>query len=121
MMEIVDVIKKNKTIWLPGILTTFVIWLPVAFGVSTLLLAGIRRGTDWISATRLEKKCGQILTGKRSFWIGWGCIFLLWLPALLASWPGVYVIDNVFQFQWFQEGNISAHHPILHTYLLGHL
>ena len=44
MMEIVDVIKKNKTIWLPGILTTFVIWLPVAFGVSTLLLAGIRRG-----------------------------------------------------------------------------
>ena len=118
-MEIVDVIKKNKTIWLPGILTTFVIWLPVAFGVSTLLLAGIRRGTDWISATRLEKKCGQILTGKRSFWIGWGCIFLLWLPALLASWPGVYVIDNAFQFQWFQEGNISAHHPILHTYLLG--
>ena len=92
MMEIVDVIKKNKTIWLlgifmgiffsglnalgrylngavseglPGILTTFVIWLPVAFGVSALLLAGIRRGTDWISATRLEKKCGQILTGKK--------------------------------------------------------
>lgn len=48
-----------------------------------------------------------------------GVIFLLWLPTLLTSWTGVYVIDNVFQFQWFKEGNISAHHPILHTYLLG--
>lgn len=28
---------------LPGILTTFALWFPVAFGVSTLLLAGIRR------------------------------------------------------------------------------
>lgn len=104
---------------LPGILTTFGVWFPVAFVVSTFLLVGIQRGTDWISGTWLEKKCGQILTGKKSFWIGWGAIFLLWLPALLASWPGVYVIDNVFQFQWFQEGNISSHHPILHTYLLG--
>ena len=104
---------------MPGILTTFVIWFPVAFVIPTLLLAGIQRGTDWISGTWLEKKCGPILTGKRSFWISWGVIFLLWLPALLASWPGVYVIDNVFQVQWFLEGNISVHHPILHTYILG--
>lgn len=33
--------------------------------------------------------------------------------------PGVYVIDNVFQVQWLQKGNINAHYPILHTYLLG--
>ena len=146
MMKIVEIVKKNKTIWLlgifmgiffsgvnalgrylngaaseglPGILRTFFLWFPVAFGVSSLLLAGIRRGTDWISGTWLNKISVEILNGKKSFWIGWGVIFLLWLPALLASWPGVYVIDNVFQFQWFQEGNISAHHPILHTYLLG--
>lgn len=146
MMRIVEFVKKNKTIWilgifmgilfsgmnalgryfngavsegLPGILTTFALWFPVAFGVSTLLLAGIRRGTDWISGTWLEKRCEEILSGKRSFWIGWGALFLLWLPALLASWPGVYVIDNVFQVQWFLEGNVSAHHPILHTYILG--
>ena len=145
-MRIVEIVKKNKTIWIlgifmgsffsgmnalgrylngavsegmPGILTTFVIWFPVAFVIPTLLLAGIQRGTDWISGTWLEKKCGPILTGKRSFWISWGVIFLLWLPALLASWPGVYVIDNVFQVQWFLEGNISVHHPILHTYILG--
>ena len=122
MMKIVEIVKKNKTIWLlgifmgiffsgvnalgrylngaaseglPGILRTFFLWFPVVFVVSSLLLAGIRRGADWISGTWLNKISVEILNGKKSFWIGWGVIFLLWLPALLASWPGVYVIDNV--------------------------
>lgn len=49
----------------------------------------------------------------------WALIFACWLPAFLASWPGIFVIDNVFQMKWYLEGNISAHHPVLHTYLLG--
>ena len=36
---------------LPGILTTFGIWFLAAFVVSTFLLAGIQRGTNWISGT----------------------------------------------------------------------
>ena len=78
MMRIVEIVKKNKTIWilgifmgilfsrmnapgrylngavgegLPGILTTFGIWFLAAFVVSTFLLAGIQRGTNWISGT----------------------------------------------------------------------
>lgn len=46
-------------------------------------------------------------------------IFLFWLPSFLAAWPGVFVIDNVFQMKWYLEGTVSAHHPVLHTYLLG--
>ena len=99
MMKIVEIVKKNKTIWLlgifmgiffsgvnalgrylngaaseglPGILRTFFLWFPVAFGVSSLLLAGIRRGADWISGTWLNKISVEILNGKKSFWIGWG-------------------------------------------------
>lgn len=49
----------------------------------------------------------------------WAFIFLCWLPAFLADWPGVFVIDNVFQMKWYLEGAVSAHHPVLHTYLLG--
>lgn len=49
----------------------------------------------------------------------WGFIFVCWLPAFLADWPGVFVIDNVFQMRWYLEGTVSAHHPVLHTYLLG--
>lgn len=49
----------------------------------------------------------------------WAFIFLCWLPVFLAAWPGVFVIDNVFQMKWYLEGTMIAHHPILHTYLLG--
>lgn len=53
-------------------------------------------------------------------WLGiWGLIFLAWIPGLLGAWPGIFVVDNVFQMKWYLEGAISAHHPILHTYLLG--
>lgn len=63
----------------------------------------------------LSSSAGKVLT---SFKGAWGFLLLCWLPAYLASWPGVFVIDNVFQMKWYLEGNVSAHHPILHTYLL---
>lgn len=58
---------------------------------------------------------GFLLTYRGS----WAFIFLCWLPVFLAAWPGVFVIDNVFQLKWYLEGTIIAHHPVLHTYLLG--
>lgn len=61
----------------------------------------------------------QVLRGILSFKGAWIFIFVCWLPAFLADWPGVFVIDNVFQMRWYLEGTISAHHPVLHTYLLG--
>ena len=60
------------------------------------------------------------MKNKKKSWIWiWGLMFLAWIPGLLAAWPGVFVVDNVFQMKWYLEGTISAHHPILHTYLLG--
>lgn len=58
----------------------------------------------------------RILT---SFQGVWAVLMACWLIPFLASWPGVFVIDNVFQMKWFLGGQVSAHHPILHTYLLG--
>ena len=49
----------------------------------------------------------------------WFFLFACWMIPFLAAWPGIYVIDNVFQMKWFLEGQISAHHPVIHTYLLG--
>lgn len=104
---------------LPGILKWFFLWLPVAAAVVIFLLWGLERAEDWLEHQPLEQRLSRWLDRKKSFWIGWALIFLLWLPAFAAAWPGVYVIDNVFQVRWFLEGNISAHHPILHTCLLG--
>lgn len=73
-----------------------------------------------------EKKSGsagwkwsRLYEGLLSFRGAWAFIFICWLPAFLADWPGVFVIDNVFQMRWYLEGTVSAHHPVIHTYLLG--
>lgn len=54
-----------------------------------------------------------------SFMGSWSILFLCWVIPFLAAWPGVFVVDNVFQMKWFLEGQVNAHHPVLHTYLLG--
>lgn len=104
---------------LPGVLKSFFLWLPLAAAVVIILFLGLEKATARLEKCGSEKKTAVWMDKKGFFLISWGVIFLLWLPAFAASWPGVYVIDNVFQVRWFLEGNISAHHPILHTYLLG--
>lgn len=50
-------------------------------------------------------------------------VFLLlavcWLPAWLAYWPGLLNPDTLSQFESFYNEDPSAHHPLLHTALLG--
>lgn len=58
---------------------------------------------------------------RKFFFIVWAITFFAWLPGLLATFPGIYDIDGAFQIMWFEKGTINAHHPILHTYLLGGL
>lgn len=63
----------------------------------------------------LKKQCSS---GK-AFLIGWVIIFVCWLPGIAAAYPGVYTIDSVFQSKWYFTGDMLAHHPVLHTYLIG--
>lgn len=63
----------------------------------------------------VKKQCS---TGK-TFLIGWAIIFVCWLPGIAAAYPGVYTIDTVFQSKWYFTGDMLAHHPVLHTYLIG--
>ncbi len=58
-------------------------------------------------------------TDKKRFFIVWGLIFLAWLPVLLASYPGVYGYDSVYQINYYLSGNFSLHHPVAHSYMLG--
>lgn len=50
-------------------------------------------------------------------------VFLLlaacWIPAWLAFWPGLLNPDSLSQFESFYNEDPSAHHPLLHTALLG--
>lgn len=64
----------------------------------------LKRTADWLTM---------------SYFRIWTVVFVCWIPPFMAAFPGIFVIDNVFQMRWFLEKNISAHHPILHTWLLG--
>lgn len=72
-----------------------------------------------IKSTDIKKICRAAAEFLFTFKGAWAFIFLCWLPVFLAAWPGVYMVDNIFQMRWYLEGEISAHHPILYTYLLG--
>ncbi len=53
----------------------------------------------------------------------WIVVFVLlvlcWLPAWLAFWPGSFSPDSITQFYAYYNEDHSAHHPLLHTLLLG--
>ncbi len=48
-----------------------------------------------------------------------GIIFVGWLPALLGVYPGWFNYDAPWQWVMFVDGKITAHHPVLHTVILG--
>jgi ABC-type multidrug transport system fused ATPase/permease subunit len=56
---------------------------------------------------------------KKAFVIYWALIFLAWIPSLMASYPGIYGYDSIYQLGYYRSGEISLHHPLAHTYLLG--
>lgn len=56
---------------------------------------------------------------KKRFFIVWLLIFLAWIPILLASYPGVYGYDSIYQINYYLSGEFSLHHPIIHSYILG--
>lgn len=53
----------------------------------------------------------------------WIAVFLLlaacWIPAWLAFWPGTFSADSLTQFESYYNEQPYAHHPLLHTALLG--
>lgn len=74
--------------------------------------------TSFIAKNSLLVKFGQYLqlhTTKKT------TIFLLlsWSLIFLFVFPGIYATDAAWQYDWFRKGEISAHHPPLHTLWLG--
>ena len=72
---------------LPGILKSFFLWLPVAALVILILFFTLDKAQVWMENCSLEKKTASWLRDRKSFWIGWAAVFLLWLPAFAAAGP----------------------------------
>ena len=49
----------------------------------------------------------------------WSLILLAWIPVWIATYPGIYGYDSIYQVMDYAKGTINTHHPWIHTYILG--
>ena len=59
------------------------------------------------------------ISGRKYFFMSWALIFIAWLPALFATWPGIFAYDSLPQVSFYDAGKIVIYHPPLHTLLIG--
>ena len=78
---------------------------------------GLKRGAAGVSRSLAGWLSG--LSDKRFYLLCAGILFLSWVPVLLAAWPGIFSYDSGWQLAAFVDGDVTGHHPILHTALLG--
>lgn len=79
---------------------------------------------EWVNKTRKKNTC-KARSGRKELKLShWGCVGILllcWLPALLSIWPGAFNYDAYAEWQQIAQGNITAHHPVLHVLATGGL
>ena len=86
-------------------------------GISTLLLA-VYKVFDKVKKTTDEEK---LINGWKIYVISLLCLLGLYAINFLAVYPGLFVFDASWQY-WMWTGNeISEHHPVIHTVVLGYI
>ena len=66
-----------------------------------------------------EKWWNRKCSPKKTFLLVWGILFLCWLPAWLAYYPGICSYDITIQMGQIAGGSYNTHHPLAHTLLFG--
>ena len=55
---------------------------------------------------------------KKRFFIIWGIIFALWIPILLAYYPGIWSYDVIRQTPHINNTEMNSFQPLLHTLII---
>lgn len=64
----------------------------------------------------INKDIKIFTNNKKSFFIIWGSIFILWIPYFLKHYPGICSPDSMDQIlQSLGMNELTNHHPIFHT------
>lgn len=92
---------------------------PLFMSSVILIFHSLRYNGKKLSIPKLDKFLDQKFSPKKAFILSWILIFLAWIPGLIASYPGIYGYDSIYQLTYYTTGEISLHHPLIHTYLLG--
>ncbi len=89
--------------------------LALAFGVLSFLFLGFK-GFKNSKASLRELSSGV----QRGIAIGsFLLMYVSWLIQLIGVYPGFFNYDATQQWQMYAESVVTAHHPVLHTYLVG--
>lgn len=101
-------------------------WVKILCGIPliTALMAlffakGVPNANHAISSTKITEKLDWLFSSKKGFFMIWLLIFVAWMPSLIASYPGIYGYDSVYQVGYYLSGKIYLHHPLVDTYLIG--
>lgn len=85
--------------------------LPIFYASTLLVIKYLPKLNCNFITDNAEKK-------KSTFFVIWSIIFGAWIPALLASYPGMYGYDSIYQIRDYLADNVWLNHPPMHTYLL---
>lgn len=91
-------------------------WL-LGSAIATVLLLGI-----WEIAIKIDEYLShskKLENFDLPYWVYVIIIFLCWIPVLLSIFPAAFSYDAHQQWQEIRSWNISSHHPVLHTLIVG--
>lgn len=73
-----------------------------------------------ISLLKIEiiKECRKLLSRQYSFSFLFLLFLIIWIPALLIFWPGIYTYDAAMQISQLAHNSVTEHHPLIHTLFL---
>ncbi len=103
---------KNAGLYLGVLITGAIFWMIIVF-----LYTKIENSNLAYNIAKKGKIAGFV---EKRPWVFYFLIILIcWIPAFLATFPGIYSYDAYPQVLQIIGGQgLSAHHPLLHTWLL---
>lgn len=108
-----------------GSLVNFVKFVLALCGMTILLQKCrmmLEKAYEYLSESCWQNRVSRWLFGKHCFLKIFFLLLLLWLPVILLSFPGNLCYDVIGQIeQVVGRTAYSAHHPLLHTLLVGGL
>lgn len=100
------------------------IWIYAAivwFAITWVLIKRCDYLVGWLhnSFAKLDERMAG-LKDWTFYLLAWGIIIIAWIPAFLALYPGIFGYDAPLQLcQWMGTMEMTDHHPVAHTALLG--
>lgn len=103
--------KYENIDFLSGAMYIQIIILTVLF---TLIIISIFKIMN-----RLKIGSKEYVNGAKIYWFTVAFFLVCWLPALIGCYPGLFNYDADGQLIMYLNRQITAHHPPLHTWLMG--